>query len=72
MMPNEIAILLDLNVELFTYEIKHRPNSSLAIAFQKGRLQTKLELRKKIIVLAKAGSPQAELLADKYLQNAGI
>lgn len=67
MQAREIAILLDLDIKAFTYIVKNKPDDPATIAFNKGRLQTKLELREKIIKLAKAGSPQAEVLADKYL-----
>lgn len=69
MLPEEIAILLDLDKEKFVYDVSNKPESPFAKAFYKGRLQTKYELRKKIIQLAKVGSPQAELLADKYLNQ---
>ena len=68
MSPDEIGCLLDLEDRLI-YQMLNKKDSPLAIAFKKGRLKTKLELRKKIIQLAKAGSPQAELLADKYLST---
>jgi len=69
MKPSEIAVLLDFNSDEFSYIIKNKPESPFTIAYNKGRYQTKFELRKKIIQLAKAGSPQAELLADKYLSQ---
>lgn len=69
MLPKEIAILLGINPDRFEHTLKHCPDSDWYKAFHKGRLQTKFELRKKIVSLAKAGSPQAELLADKYLQQ---
>lgn len=67
MSPTEIAILLNQDVQKFVYQATKKPDSDIAKAYQKGRLNTKLELRKKVIMLAKAGSPQAEMLADKYL-----
>ena len=69
MLPEEIAILLDFPVERFCYLVASKPDSPQHIAFMKGRLQTKFELRKKVVSLAKVGSPQAELLYDKYLNN---
>lgn len=66
--PEEIGCLLDLpNSDV--YSMKSKPDSTIAKAYRKGRLLTKLELRKKIIQLAKMGSPQAEMLADKYLKS---
>jgi hypothetical protein len=67
MTPTEIAILLNQDTKKFVYQATQKPDSEIYIAYQKGRLNTKLELRKKVIMLAKAGSPQAEVLADKYL-----
>jgi len=67
MMPSEIAILIDINPDDAEYFVKNKPDNWFTIAYMKGRLKTKLDLRKKIVQLAKAGSPQAELLADKYL-----
>ena len=69
MKPSEIAILLDLDPEKAEYLIDSCPKDPFTLAYKKGRLKTKLELRRKIIQLAKAGSPQAELLADKYLNQ---
>lgn len=69
MLPSEIAILLDIDFRQLEHALKHNPDSEWYKAFHKGRLQTKFELRKKIVSLAKAGSPQAEVLADKYLQQ---
>ena len=67
MSPTEIAILLKQDVAKFVYQATKKTDSEIYIAYQRGRLNTKLELRKKVIMLAKAGSPQAEMLADKYL-----
>lgn len=69
MSPAEIAILLNQDTEKFIYQATKKKESEIYKAYQKGRLTTKLELRKKVITLAKAGSPQAEMLADKYLLN---
>ena len=69
MSPAEIAILLNQDPDKFIYLALRKKDSEIYKAYQKGRLTTKLELRKKVITLAKAGSPQAEMLADKYLLN---
>ncbi len=69
MQPDEIAILIDLDPEDLKHQVNHNPSGNISKAFLKGRLQTKLDLRKKIIQLAKAGSPQAEVLADKYMKS---
>ena len=69
---SEIAILLDLDAEqqlAFVDVCKNHTASPVYHAYQKGRLTTKFELRKTVIKLAKAGSPAAEPLADKYLKD---
>jgi len=72
MTPGEIAILLGLSVELFKYTIKSKPDHPIYLAYNKGRLKTKLTLRKMVIKLAEKGSPQAEMLADKYIRDQNI
>jgi hypothetical protein len=70
--PAEIAILLDIPPnERSTFCVRCRSHSGTPEyeAFQRGRLITKLELRRSVIKLAKAGSPAAEPLAEKFLQE---
>lgn len=73
--PAEIAILLNLPLEernSFTVRCRSQQGSEEYEAFHRGRLQTKLELRQNIIKLAKAGSPAAEPLALKFIQEQNI
>lgn len=68
----EIAILLDIPPVArtqFKVMCKEDMDSPLYDAFHKGRLTTKLELRRNIIKLAKAGSPAAEPLAIKFINE---
>lgn len=68
--PSEIAILMDIPAEqrdLFCEVCKTHKTSPIYSAYQKGKLRTKYELRKTVVKLAKAGSPAAEPLADKYM-----
>ncbi len=59
----EIAILMDIPpVARTQFKVMYE-------AFHKGRLTTKLELRQNIIKLAKAGSPAAEPLAIKFINE---
>ncbi len=44
-------------------------NSPLRIAYQSGRIKRKHELRKPILKMATQGSPQAEMLAIKFLDE---
>lgn len=68
--PSEIAILIDIPSDqhnLFCEVCKTHKSSPIYAAYQKGKLCTKYELRKTVVKLAKAGSPAAEPLADKYI-----
>ena len=68
--PSEIAILINIPADqrgLFCEICKTRKLSPIYSAYQKGKLKTKYELRKTVVKLAKAGSPAAEPLADKYI-----
>lgn len=70
--PAEISILLDIPVdqrEYFCEICKNHRQTSIYNAYHQGRLQTKYELRQTVIRLAKAGSPAAEPLADKYMRE---
>jgi len=73
--PAEIAILLNLPAgerKSFSIRCRSQQGSPEYEAFQRGRLTTKLHLRQNIIKLAKAGSPAAEPLAEKFLQEQNI
>lgn len=68
--PAEIAILLAIEPKhrnTFVVRCKMDIGTEEYEAYNRGRLTTKLELRKNVIKLAKAGSPAAEPLAEKYL-----
>lgn len=68
----EIAILLNIpSVARTQFKVlcNQDEDSPLYSAFHKGRLKTKLELRQNIIKLAKAGSPAAEPLAIKFINE---
>ena len=69
--PREIACLLDLDAEEF-FSIMSDPSSDAYKTYLKGRTQSKMEIRTKVISLAKMGSPQAEMLAEKYIEENDI
>lgn len=73
--PDEIAILLEIpshERKSFAVRCRTHPGSDEYEAFHRGRLTTKLQLRQNIIKLAKAGSPAAEPLAEKFLKEQNI
>lgn len=69
--PGEIAILIGITSPaetLFFMEVcRSHAASPIYLAYTRGKLRTKFELRKTVIKLAKAGSPAAEPLADRYM-----
>lgn len=67
--PSEIAILLNLDESKFRFWCSQKDHPAY-LAYQKGFLKSKLEIRKNVVKLAKLGSPQAEELADKYIKDA--
>ena len=72
MSPEEIAILLDIvpdERKLFRSMCLEHDRSEIYTAYQKGRLNTKLKLRETIVKLAMAGSPAAEPIAIKFINE---
>lgn len=72
MSAEDIAILLGLDKpdrDIFVEVCKNHENSPVFIAYQQGVLQTKFELKRIIIKLAKNGSPAAQPIAEKYLKE---
>ncbi|WP_373802152.1 hypothetical protein [Bacteroides heparinolyticus] len=70
--PHEIAILLDIPADerdLFADICRKHRENAIYSAYHRGRLQTKYDLRKTVIKLAKAGSPAAEPLAEAYIKE---
>lgn len=70
MPPAEIAILISIpsdRRDLFIEICKSHKSSDIYLYYQRGKLTSKYELRKTVVKLAKAGSPAAEPLADKYI-----
>jgi len=72
MPPSEIAILLKIDIskrDLFVQICKTHKHSPIYDAYQRGKLTTKLELRRTVVKLAKAGSPAAEPLTEKFIRE---
>ena len=67
----EIACMLDLDIDEFIEEVSNRRTPAY-LAWYKGQTESKYEIRKKVISLAKMGSPQAETLSEKYIQEQEI
>lgn len=63
---NEIAVLLNKEVNEFETTLKDK-HSPAYTAYQKGKAQSKVEVRKNILKLAKNGNVLAEQLVNKYI-----
>lgn len=69
--PEEIAVLLDMDVQQFMAEIKSK-KGLVYIHYMKGKTLAKKEIRENVLKMARHGSPQAEELAEKYISEQKI
>ena len=65
LLPEQISRLLDIPLSDFKSDIRKREHP-LKIAYEKGKFNTLLELRKQEIDLAKMGSPMAIELVNGF------
>ncbi len=75
MPPSDIAILINIEPsqrKKFISICKTHQESPIYNAYQRGKLKTKYELRQTVVKLAKAGSPAAEPLAEKFIREQQI
>lgn len=63
---DEIAILLDIDVDLFMKTI-HTKKGPIYKAYFKGKTRSKKQIRENVVKLARNGSPQAEEMVDGYI-----
>ena len=66
LLPDQIAQLLEIDKKEFKDNLRKK-NHPLAKAYENGKLETILELRKQEIQLAKLGSPMAVELVNKFI-----
>ena len=66
MIPEEMAVALDVDGEDLR-EMLEDPLHPAAKAYTRGKIQAKIEIRRKVLTLAKMGSPPAQTLAHEYL-----
>lgn len=69
--PEEIAVLMDLNVLDFIAEIKSK-TGEVYLQYMKGKTTSKKAIRENVVKMARHGSPQAEDLAEKYIAEQKI
>lgn len=74
--PDEIAVIIDLpsdDVDQFVKCCNHREmGGEIYKAYQSGRLEQEMLIRKSIFVAAKNGSPPAQSMAAKIILNAKL
>ncbi|GAB3550598.1 hypothetical protein [Spirosoma fluminis] len=66
--PDETAIIIDVDTADFEEELLDETSDAYR-AYQRGKLKSKLELRKSILTLAKQGSGPAQSLALRVLDD---
>jgi hypothetical protein len=69
--PREIAVMIEVNPNDAVTECSSEGNEFYN-AFQKGRLQSEMELRKSIIKLAKSGSSPAQTMSLDLLNKSRV
>ena len=69
--PDEIAVILDLDISWFENEISKR-SGVVFIAYFKGKSISKKELHENVVKMAKRGSPQAEEMLTTFIQKQNI
>lgn len=65
---DEIAVLLDIDEESFREEIADK-RSEVSKVYRKARAESVFTLRQKIMKLARNGSPQAEILVNRFIED---
>ena len=69
--PKEICIIVELNLAEAKEQIEVE-EGNFYTAFQRGRLQSETDLRRSILMLAKAGSSPAQTMAMDLLNKSKI
>jgi hypothetical protein len=67
----DIAYLVGIDPDEFKMELDNK-KSKIHFAYRTGIAERKKKLRLPVLKMAEHGSPQAELLADKYLSEQSI
>lgn len=68
MTPSDIAFMIRVPADEFRCWIQD-DNHPAGIAYKEAKITAILEIRRKIIGMAKKGSPQAETLANQLIQD---
>jgi len=71
MTPKEIAIVLEVDYESFQLALSD-PTSQEYSHYHKSKITSILEIRRKVVKMAKSGSPQAEMLVTGFMNEQKI
>ena len=66
--PDEIAVILDLDIASFEHEIVKRAGD-VFLAYFRGKTVSKKELHENVVKMAKRGSPQAEEMVASFISK---
>lgn len=71
--PAEIAVMIEVeDIELFVKLCLNKEGESIYKAYQGGRLEQEMIIRKSILTAAKNGSPPAQSMAAKLILNSKL
>ena len=71
MTPKEIAIVLGVDHDAFLLSLSD-PSSPEYLHYHKSKITSILEIRRKVVKMAKSGSPQAEMLVTNFINEQKI
>ena len=71
MNPKEIAIVLGVDYDAFILLLSD-PSSDEYSHYHKSKITSILEIRRKVVKMAKSGSPQAEMLVTGFMNDQKI
>jgi len=66
--PEEIAILMDIESEIFLHQIECK-RGNMYMAYFRGKTASKKEIHQNVVKMAKHGSPQAEELVKQLMDK---
>ena len=68
MPPSEISVMIGVSADDFRSCLQDE-NHPAYRAYKEAKIASVLELRRKIVGMAKKGSPQAEVLVNQFIQD---
>lgn len=66
--PDEIAVLTNIDIDFFNQQLE-RKKGDIYLAYLRGKTISKKEIHQNVVKMAKHGSPQAEELANLFIDK---